>query len=254
MCGVRRIATALLLCAWMSPSPANARQIVKLNVSLSPDRLGASTTLTFGFHVRSTTAVVPSPTMNIDLRLPEGLEIDNSTLGVETCSPLALAEVGPEGCSPNAVMGIGKGLVEIPLGPTALQESVNISMLMGTPVHEHTTMLFYADGESPVSAQVVFYGELLPDSAPYGAHIDTDIPLVQTVPGGPVASVVAVQTTFGPAHLTYYRWVNKQRRSYRPVGMTIPARCHGGFPFEARFRFLDGTSASAKQTVPCPRV
>jgi hypothetical protein len=66
-------------------------------------------------------------------------------------------------------------------------------------------------------------------------------------------SIVSVQTTIGPSHLTYYKHVHGRRVAFRPRGVSVPERCpHGGFPFAAEFTFQDGSTATGVTTVPCP--
>ena len=80
------------------------------------------------------------------------------------------------------------------------------------------------------------------------------MPLVTSVPGGPDVSIVNVQATIGPSHLTYYRTVHGRPVPFKPRGVAVPERCpHGGFPFAAQFTFADASRTSASTTVPCPR-
>jgi hypothetical protein len=73
------------------------------------------------------------------------------------------------------------------------------------------------------------------------------------VAGGPDVSIVSVQATIGPSHLTYYKHVHGRLVPFSPRGVSVPERCpRGGFPFAAEFTFQDGSSASAQTTVPCP--
>ena len=68
------------------------------------------------------------------------------------------------------------------------------------PVHNgRLGLLFYADGESPVSTQLVFPGLVLPAAVPFGGDLDTTLPLVPSIPEAPDASLVHLTTTLGPA-------------------------------------------------------
>src|SRR6185437_12109154 len=97
-------------------------------------------------------------------------------------------------------------------------------------------ILFYANGLYPISAQLAFTGEVLPDTGRYGSQLATTVPLVASVPFGPDVSIVSVTTTIGPSHLTYYRHVHGRRVPFRPRGVAVPEHCpHGGFPFAATF-------------------
>jgi hypothetical protein len=255
---IRVLATVVGVCVYLPVCgclPANtwASQTVKLKVGFSPDRLGASTTIMVGFDIGTPNGQVPSPLTDFDLSLPLGVGLGSTTLGEVICNPKALEAGGPTSCSPNSLMGSGSALVEVPIGPEIVQEPVNISIFMGPPQDNHTSMLIYADGRSPISAQLVFPGVLLPHLGPFGAHLDTAIPLTPSVPGAPDAAVVHMESSLGPSHLIYYRRVRDKTVDYRPIGMAVPKSCpRGGFPFAATFTFQDGTFARALAAVPCP--
>jgi hypothetical protein len=100
---------------------------------------------------------------------------------------------------------------------------------------------------------LLFQGQLLPASGRFGATLHASIPLIPTWPEAPDASIVNLRTTLGPEGVTYYRNVHGHRKGFRPQGMAVPERCpRGGFPFQAKYRFQDGTSALARTSVPCP--
>jgi hypothetical protein len=242
---------AVAIAGW-NPSPAYPRQIVKIHVGFSPDVAEASTTILFGFTVTTPDGQVPSPATDIDLELPQGVGLGN--LGLSTCTTLALEVGGREGCSPNALMGVGTAWVEVPIGEEPLVEEVKMTTFMGPPVEEHTALLFYAQGFTPVAATQIFFGQLLPSSGVYGAHLNTVVPIQPSVPGAPDVAVVRYESTLGPKDISYFRWKHGERVWYEPEGMTIPPKCpRGGFPFAAKFTFQDGSTVVAKSIAPCPR-
>jgi hypothetical protein len=247
------LACAVLACASV-PSAAVAAETVVLHTSFSPNRLGASTTIGFGFDVAGPNGTVPSPLRSVSLRLPAGINYLTTTLGLAICQPAALLERGLAGCSPNSRLGFGSAYVEVPFGESSGHEIPDIQALMGPPHDGNIVVLFYADGREPVYAQLVFEGELIAGSQTLGGSLNAAIPLVPSVAGGPPVSIVRVRTTIGPAHLTYYEHVHGRTVSFHPTGVSLPPRCpRGGFAFSAAFAFQDGTSALASSTVPCPR-
>jgi hypothetical protein len=144
--------------------------------------------------------------------------------------------------------------VEVPFGASSGHEIPHIEAFMGPPHGANVVVLFYAEGEEPVYAQIVFEGELVAGSQTLGGSLDAAVPLIPSVAGGPPVSIVRVSSTIGPAGLTYYERVHGHTVSFHPRGVSVPLHCpHGGFAFAARFTFQDGTSALAKSTVPCPR-
>jgi hypothetical protein len=250
----------ILLCAAIladcPPTAARASQHVTLQTRFVPDMLGVATTIEFAFQVKSTTpSHVPSPVTEVDIDLPAGMGLATSTLGLAQCPAATLLEQGPSGCPANSQVGIGTARAELPAEGEALTETAVVHALLGPPINETEQILFYAEAHTPVSAQLVFPGLLLPPpSARYSGSLDTAIPLIPTWDGGPDIAVTSFSSSLGPLGLTYYRHVRGKLVPYTPKGIAVPAKCpHGGFPFHAEFTFLDGTHASTTSTVPCPR-
>jgi hypothetical protein len=255
---VPRLATltglvALLICA-LAPTAAQAvSERASLHASFAPDRLGAPTTITFGFQLATTEGAAPPPLSALDLRMPAGMNYTTTTLGLAICQPAALLLKGLGGCSPNSRLGYGSAYVEVPFGTGAGHEIPEIQALSGPSPNGNLVVLFYANGVFPVSAQLAFSGEVLPDSGRFGSQLATTVPPVTSVPGGPDVSILSVQTTIGPSHLTYYKHSHGRLVPFHPRGVSVPERCpHGGFPFAAEFTFQDQSHTSAQTAVPCP--
>lgn len=243
----------VLLGCLAAASTAMASATTVLHASFSPNRLGASTTIGFGFDIAGPDGTVPPPLRSVSLKLPPGINYLTTTLGLAICQPAALLERGLAGCSPNSRLGFGTAYVEVPFGETSGHEIPDIQALMGPPHNGNIVVLFYADGREPVYAQLVFAGELIAGSQTLGGSLNAAIPLVPSVPAGPPVSIVKVRTTIGPAHLTYYERKHGRTISFHPQGVSLPSRCpRGGFVFSAGFSFEDGTSTAANSTVPCP--
>jgi hypothetical protein len=242
------------LCAASVPACAQAAQTVTLEASFNPDRLGARTTIEFGFQVHSTTPRrAPAPVSDVDLHLPAGLGLATSTLGLANCEPQALILGGVTGCPANARIGFGSAIVAVPAEGEPIEEEGSLTALIGPPNREHLEVLFYAEGHAPVSAQLVFPGHLLDDTTPFGGRLDTAIPLIPTWPGGPDVAVTRMTSTIGPRGLTYYRHVHGEFVPFHPRGVVVPKRCpEHGFPFRVDITFTDGTHQSAASAVPCP--
>jgi hypothetical protein len=114
-------------------------------------------------------------------------------------------------------------------------------------------MLFYAEGQSPVAAQLIFTSQVLEAGAPYGGSLDTTIPPIPGLPDGPNVTVTRMRVTIGSQGVTYYTRARGRTIPYHPDGLRLPRACpHGGFPFAAAFAFANGTRASASASVACP--
>ncbi len=250
-----RAALLAVLCACLALSAsAAASETAILSTSFSPDRPGASTTITFGFLIESPKGEVPSQLRNLDLHLPAGIGLGRNTLGQAICEPIYLYVNGPEGCPENSRLGFGSATAEVPYGPEIVSENAHVYAYRGESEDEHTTVLFFAEAWEPVFADLVFPGHLLEDTGPFSGQIDTEVPIVPSLPGGPDVSVVRLHSSFGPEGLTYYRKVGGREIAFKPRGATVPLVCpHGGYPFAADFTFQDGTHLTAHTTVPCSR-
>jgi hypothetical protein len=249
------LSAALLFCSALVPGAANAvSETASLTASFTPDKLGASTTIGFGFHVQTAEGLAPPPMTAVDLMMPAGMNFTTTTLGLAICQPSSLLASGISGCPSNSRLGLGSAVVEVPFGTGSGHEIPEIQAVMGPPSKGNMVVLFYANGQTPVFAQLVFVGEVLPDSGAFGSQLTTSVPLIPSVPNGPDVSIVNVNATIGPAHLTYYKRRDGKLVPFHPRGIDVPETCpKGGFPFAAQFTFQDGSHTTATTTIPCPK-
>jgi hypothetical protein len=250
------VATAAVLACGCLPAAAGAQATEKatLTASFSPDRLGASTTVGFSFTVSTPEGLAPPPLTSIDMHMPAGMNYTDTNLGLAVCQPQRLLEAGPAGCPANSHLGAGSAFVEVPFGDGAGHELPEIEAIMGPSKTGNIHVLFYANGKTPVSAQLVFGGEVEPASGMFGSQLTTLVPAIPSVPDGPNVAIIRVTATIGPAGLTYYKHVHGKLVPFRPTGIGVPEHCpRGGFPFAAAFTFEGGSSTSTTTTVPCPK-
>ncbi len=206
-----------------------------------------------GFRIPRSAGETPSPLVDVEFHLPAGVSLASSELGLSSCEPATLASAGAGGCKPDAVMGYGNALIVTPDAAEAVLEPAGITVLMGPAKNRHTTLLFYASGDSPVIAQLLFSAGLIEDSGAFGGNLDTTIPNIAGLPGEADAAVVNMTATIGSKGVTYYKIMHGRRVAYTPKGVVVPSRCPaGGFPFGATFKFANGSTASASITTPCP--
>lgn len=248
------LASLCVTCAWTAVARAEAlAPQATLRAALTPERLGGGTTIHFSFTIVAPPGQVPSPPVAINLLYPANLGIATSGLGLSNCQSAVLEADGPPGCPANSVMGFGSGLVEVPFGPELLHETARVTTFMAPLSQGHISLLFFAAGESPVSATLVFPGVVLPAAAPFGGNLATTIPLVPSVPEAPDAALVQFTTTLGPSHVTYFEYIRGHSIPYHPRGIRLPRSCpRGGFRFGAEFTFQNETHAVARTSVPCP--
>jgi len=233
---------------------ASAAQLVQLGVRLSPERLGAGTTIEFSIQISAPGRLVPSPLSELDLRYPAKIGLLTSGLGRASCTAAVLEDRGKEGCPANALMGFGSALLEIQVGRQVVREAGLISIWMGPISHEQFQLLFYANAATPTSEQLVFAGLLEEAGAPFGGSLNTRIPPIPWNPEAPPASIAHFTARIGPRNVTYYRRAGAGQIPYRPEGLRLPHSCPaGGFPFAGSFTFMDGTTTTVQTSVPCPR-
>jgi hypothetical protein len=230
-----------------------AAPTVKLTAGLTPDKLGAHTTVSVGFQIAGSGDEQPSPLTEFNVRLPAGIGLAATTLGLDTCLNETLLLEGPESCPHDALMGDGSALAHAYLGSQLVSEPANLSIMMGKSVSEKTTMLYYFNGKIPVIAPVVFPSVLLsPGDSPI-SELRTVVPVIAGLPGTPDASIIEMKVKLGPPNLFYTRREGGKLVRYKPIGMSVPDHCPaGGFLFSADFHFQDGSSATASKSVPCP--
>jgi hypothetical protein len=260
VCGQRSRTLLVSLCAWaclsfgtLTPA-ATAAPSVKLAASFSPERLGKGTTIRIGFHVTYPSGEAPRAATGIQFFLPPGLGIATSELGLENCLPARLEELGRAGCPPNSLMGHGSATTAVPFGPHFVTERTSVTLFSGPVQGSDPQLLFVTVGEYPVIAEIAFSALVLPAGPRFGGVIETRLPLVPSVPYGPDIALLGLQTTIGPAGITYHEDIDGRTVNFHPRGILLPKSCpRGGFPFAVSLSFSDGSGASASATVPCPR-
>jgi len=235
------------------PVVAQAAETAQLTVTFSPYKLGKTTTINIHLTMANSEGGVPGPVTSFHTRMPPNLELVGSTLGLAICQPAALLASGPEGCSPNARIGLGSAQAEVPFGPEIVGETARVQAFIGPPVGEDIGVLLYGEALSPVYATVIFPGVLLIGSGPLGESLNTTVPLIPTLPEAAPVSVTSMQLGIGPNHLSYYKKVHGKTVSYQPEGIALPPICpRGGFLFVTELTFQDGTYLKVQSTVPCP--
>jgi hypothetical protein len=247
VCGCQ--ASTLAIASQPAPSPSSTT----FTAGFAPNKLGVHSTVELGFHLYRPGGTLPPPLVGVDFLLPAGVTLTSSRLGLNTCEQATVVNEGPQGCLPDTVMGYGNALMIAPTAVEGIEEPAGVTILLAPPIDRHTTLLFDMNGTAPTIAQVVFSGQMLDASEPFEGNLSTSIPITAGLPGEQAVSVVSLNAGIGSKGVTYYKYVHGKRVPYTPQGVVVPSHCPtGGFPFEARFRFADGSTESASTTSPCP--
>ena len=106
-------------------------------------------------------------------------------------------------------------------------------------------LAFFTEGTSPTLLEVLSTGRFASASGAFSQKLTAVVPLVETVPGAPYASVESIKIKVGAAYLQ-----GKKLISYG----TVPSKCpKGGFPAKTELKFLSGETSTASIKVPCPK-
>jgi hypothetical protein len=236
------------------PASASASQTATLAAAFAPYRLGGRTTVVLDFEIRAPEGGTPSALTGIEVRYPQNLGFALSGLGLAVCSASTVEAAGASGCPANSIMGRGRAVAELRLGPQLVTESASISIARAPDQEGHIALLLYAVGPTPVNTQILSPAQLLPADPPFGGRLNMELPVIPSVPGAPAIAIASMHVTLGPQGLTYFEHVDGSTLAYTPRGILIPTKCpRGGFHFAATFSFLDGSSEQAGDVVACPR-
>jgi hypothetical protein len=249
----RTLLIALLL-SLATATSAKATPLIKLEARLTPEQLGGTTTISYSVQITPQREPTPPPLTTMDIYYPANLGIVSSGLGLATCSLTVLETLGSEGCPPNSLMGYGSATVDMAFGAETVPETGEITTWMTSIEHGHLGLLIYADGKTPLASELIFPAFVLEAQPPYGGDLNTQIPKLPQLPEGAPATLVRLNASIGPRHITYYKRHHGKMIAYHPNGLRLPTTCpHHGFPFAATFTYRDGTHARAHTTVPCPK-
>ncbi len=190
----------------------------------------------------------PPPLIGINVYLPKGVHLHPQ--GFPTCpAKTILEEREPKKCPKGSAAGPpGKATGVVAFGSTRVPEEVTIYSFYAPG----GGFEFLAFGHQPVLLEVPTSGRLLHPSGAggFGPEFSGAIPLVETVPGGPDASVETIDITIGSAIRRHGKILY-----YGRVPKTCP---HGGFRAKAEFLFAQNANPATPETVtvpvtaPCP--
>jgi hypothetical protein len=247
-----RALTITFLCLHLVAT-ASASQLVKLDPSFTPYRLGARTTINLDLRIQAPPGEIASALTEIEVRYPQDLGFALSGLGRTVCSSALLEQAGASGCPANSIMGRGSATAELRFGPQLVTEDASISIARAPDQEGHIALLVYAVGPAPVNTQILAPAQLLPTGLPFGGRLNMQLPIIPSVPGAADVAIVSLDVTLGPQGLTYYERTEGATLAYTPKGILLPKSCpRGGFPFAATLSFLDGSHPQAHTKLPCP--
>jgi hypothetical protein len=182
----------------------------------------------------------PSPVTQVVVELPAGVKLH--TQGFATCPAAILESHEVQKCPKRSVAGpAGEVLGVVSFGSTRVEEKGTVQAFFAPG----GKLAFFTEGRSPASIEVLAIGAFSTAAAPFGPKLTVPVPLVETVPGAPYASVLSIKGKVGAAF--------KKGKKLISYG-TVPKKCpKGGFKGKVEITFLSGTTVTVSPTVPCPK-
>ncbi len=182
----------------------------------------------------------PSPLTGVKFYAPAGVKV--RTRGFPACTEAALLAKGAEGCPKRSFAGApGEAEGVVSFGGTRVHETVSLQPFFGPG----GSFLVYAVGHTPASIELVSKGTLGDAAPPFGSVFTGEVPLVESVPEAPDASVEQIDIRVGAAFKAANKLVSF---------LTAPRTCpKGGFPVKVELSFLSGETVPADYKFPCPK-
>jgi hypothetical protein len=234
----------LAFAATASAAPTTTLKVTPIPIPGFPgtgDILGAGAEVEVQMTISGTEyGGFPSPLTQATFYSPAGVTV-NST-GFVDCEPSVLERVGPTACPKSSDAGpVGEGLGVVSFGDERVNESVSIQGFFAPS----GGLTFFVQGRTPAEFEILEKGFWDAASPPYGQKFVAEVPLIETVPGAPDASVLSFRVTVGAAY----------RRGKKTISyVTLQKRCpRGGVLLKAELKFLSGEVVPATYRAPCPR-
>jgi len=190
----------------------------------------------------------PPPLIGITVDLPSGVKIDSHDF--PTCPAMVILELKePARCPKGSSAGPpGHAYGVVSFGTQRVEEATEILSFLAPG----GGLEFLVLGHEPVSLEVPGSARLNQHGpAGFGPQFSGPVPLVETVPGAPDASVERIEITLGTA-------IRKHGKTY--YYGTVPKHCPaGGFRVRSEFTFGEPGDIAKPETVtvpfraPCPK-
>jgi hypothetical protein len=248
----------LALAAVVLPSMAGAAPVVTVKAKILPvpinpasaksksypktgNILGAGASVETRFTISGTEyGGFPSPLTGVVVYLPKGTKLHPQ--GFATCSSGILETHEVQKCPKKSVASPkGEVLGVVSFGSTRVQEKASVQAFFTSG----GGLAFFTEGTSPTLIEILSTGRFSSASGAFSQKLTAVVPLVETVPGAPFASVESIKIKVGAAYMK-----GKKLVSYG----TVPSKCpKGGFPAKTELKFLSGETSVASIKVPCPK-
>ncbi|HTR88785.1 MAG TPA: hypothetical protein VMG62_01585 [Solirubrobacteraceae bacterium] len=245
-------ATLLACCLALGLAPlAQADETFKITeAGFSPNLTGVPTNAFGKGEIGTTTGAIPSPITHVNVFGPAGTTLDLE--GTGTCNAEELKNIGPEACPADSKAGFGGGEGTYEIAHEVVNEPYTLDFFLGNNKPGHIEVLIYLKGSSPVSIELVFTANVVTGPKPYGLGFSLNVPLIKVLPEASDASAKTAFLTLGAKNVAYYKKVHGRKTLEHVRGIVTPKTCpRGGWPVETQLTFEDGSTVTAKRSVPC---
>ncbi|MGC2375540.1 MAG: Ig-like domain-containing protein [Solirubrobacteraceae bacterium] len=173
----------------------------------------------------------PDPVTEVMVHLPAG--VGGSSAGFPTCSEQTLHESGSAGCPAGSLAGpVGSIGLDIEEGQSQpggvivierIHETGTIQPVFADKEKTNDDFFFYI--EAP-GVQAVAPAYSVEDTSPYGRMLRLELPLIESIPAQPFASITSLTLTLG---------TSREENAQLVSSLTIPQECpvSGMFPWAA---------------------
>jgi hypothetical protein len=181
----------------------------------------------------------PPPLIGVNAFLPTGTRLHSQ--GFKTCPAKTIfEEKAPENCPKGSLAGpVGRVLGVVAFGKTRVPEEAQLFTFFAPG----GGLEFFTFGHSPTTLEVPSSGHYvhLGGSGGFGPEFIAAVPLVETVPGAPYASVEEIDFRIGAAY----------RKNGKPVYYgTVPKTCpKGGFRVRSVMTFAENGEIGKPESV-----
>jgi hypothetical protein len=211
--------------------------------------LGAGSDGQFEFKISGTEyGGFPPPLIGVNSYLPSGTKVESK--GFKTCPEKTIVEEkAPEKCPKGSAAGpIGSVLGVVAFGTERVPETSELFSFFAPG----GGLEFFTFGHTPTTLEIPSTGHYvsLGGAGGFGPELIAAVPLVETVPGAPYASVEAIKIRVGAAY--------KKGKKTVYYG-TMPTKCKGGLLVKATLTFAENGEISKPESVtatykaPCPK-
>jgi hypothetical protein len=223
------------------PVPINPASAKSKNYPKTGNILGAGASVETRFTIKGTEyGGFPSPLTGVVVYLPKGTKLHPQ--GFATCPSGTLETHEVQKCPKKSIASPkGEVLGVVSFGGTRVEEKASVQAFFTSG----GGLAFFTEGTSPTLIEILSTGRFSGASGAFSQKLTAVVPLVETVPGAPYASVQTIKIKVGAAYMK-----GKKLISYG----TVPSKCpKGGFPAKTELKFLSGETSTASIKVPCPK-